>query len=108
MIPSKEICPYYGKEEREKWHAGRRLEDPLLRKVVAPAEQDTSKPHWEEREIERSQNLIAAVLGPEEVAKLEPGESSDRQEKERARLAAYREKNREKLAAKARERRKAK
>ena len=72
---------------------------------MAPAEQDTSKPHWEIREIEHSQNLIAAVLGPEEVARLEPRESSDRQEKERARLAAYRAANKEKLAAKARERR---
>jgi hypothetical protein len=97
MIPSKpEICPYYGKEEREKWHAKRGLKDPLLNKEPA------------EREIEHSPSLILDVLWPREVAKLEADlskESANRQEKERARLAQYRAKNREKLAAKARERR---
>lgn len=28
MIVSKEACPYFGKEEREKWHQERGIEDP--------------------------------------------------------------------------------
>jgi hypothetical protein len=87
--PKTEVCPYRSPEMREKWHQARGLKD--TGPVVAPAEQDTSKPVWRTQ-----QTCPNSVEVPPPEVKAPP--MMTRQER-------YRAANKEKLAQKARERR---
>jgi hypothetical protein len=79
--PKTEVCPYRTPEMREKWYQARGSADP--EKLVS--EPESSDP--------------VEVKTPPMQGK------ESRTEKEKARLAAYRAANKERLAAKARERR---
>jgi hypothetical protein len=87
--PKTEICPYRTKEMREKWYQERGLKD--TGPVVAPAEQDTSKPVWRTQ-----QTCPNSVVVPDEV-KAPPLQETKEQR--------YRARNKERILAKQRERR---
>ena len=78
ITTGKELCPYFGEEQRKEWHRERGLDDP----------QKTS--------VEAEEVLVERVPPPyPPVVKL----------KEEGKHAAYRERNKAKLAEKARARR---
>ena len=89
--PKTEPCPYGTEEMRERWHRERGIEDPG-KKVVR-------KERMEDPVLNKSSETVELQAVPIKESK------STRDEKERVRLAEYRARNREELAAKARERR---
>ena len=86
MITPPKVCPYFSKEAREKWHRERGMEDPMMaagglvwKKEVNPVEKF---------------NKSSGEVRP-----------SKQEESAPTKEQRYRLRNREKLAAKARERR---
>jgi hypothetical protein len=86
-------CPYFSEEQREQWHKERGLDDPRL-KVVEKRRME------EERSVKRYP-MVLVPPRPEKVAVDPPPLGEQGMTKEQR----YRLRNREKLAAKARERR---
>jgi hypothetical protein len=92
IISGKEVCPYFGEEQRKEWHRERGLVDP--RKAKPPLPIATAGECGEEQ-VKKAKELEVLPAGKEKLV-IESKEDKH---------ARYRARKKEELAAKARARR---
>lgn len=95
----KEVCPYFGAEQREEWHRARGLDDP--QKADKPSLPIATAGEWGEDQVKKK-DIERIPFGLGNVNRLSEASVEVKSDDKHA---AYRERNKAKLALKARERR---